>query len=400
LLTLTNTMNLADAYIVSAVRTPIGSFCGKLSSVKACELGSIVIQEALKRSSIDPNDVSEVIMGQVLTTLEGQNPARQSACNAGLPYTVPAHTVNMVCGSGLKSVMLGAQSIQLGQSSVVVCGGQESMSRCPHAMLIRSGVKMGNGTMSDPMIQDGLTDAFNQYHMGITAENVAKEFSISRQQQDEYAVESQLKTEEAQKNNKFSQEIVPVTVKDRKGNIVIDQDEFPRPGTSLTSLSKLRPAFNPEGTVTAGNASGLNDGAAALVLVSGSALEKLELKPLVRIVSYSQTGLNPAVMGLGPVKAVQEAVSKAGWTMDSVDIFELNEAFAAQSIAVVSELRVNPKKVNIRGGAIALGHPIGASGARILVTLIHCLIEQQADRGVAALCIGGGMGVAMCIERC
>jgi len=393
-------MNLADAYIVSAVRTPIGSFCGKLSSVKACELGSIVIQEALKRSSIEPSDVSEVIMGQVLTTLEGQNPARQAACNAGLPYTVTAHTVNMVCGSGLKSVMLGAQSIQLGQSSVVVCGGQESMSRVPHAMLIRSGVRMGNGTMSDPMIYDGLTDAFNQYHMGVTAENVAREFNVSRQQQDEYAVHSQLKTEEAQSNSKFSQEIVPVIVKDRKGDIVVDQDEYPRPGTSLSSLSKLKPAFNPEGTVTAGNASGLNDGAAAVVLVSGSALEQFKLKPLVRIVSYSQTGLNPAIMGLGPVKAVQEAVSKAGWTMDSVDLFELNEAFAAQSIAVVNELQVNPKKVNIHGGAIALGHPIGASGARILVTLIHCLLEQQANRGVAALCIGGGMGVAMCIERC
>ncbi|KZS12505.1 acetyl-CoA acetyltransferase, cytosolic isoform X1 [Daphnia magna] len=394
-------MKPADVYIVSATRTPIGSFCGKLSSFRGSELGSIVIQDALKRCSINPEDVSEVIMGQILTALEGQNPARQAACNAGIPYSVPAYTVNMLCGSGLKAVMLAAQSIQLGSSSVVVCGGQESMSRVPHAILMRPGIKMGNGTLNDTMIHDGLTDAFNHYHMGVTAENIAKQYQISRQQQDEYAVQSQQRTEEAKKANRYQAEIVPVTVKDRKGDIIVKDDEFPRPDTSLASLSKLRPAFAAQdGTVTAGNSSGLNDGAAALVLVSASEMEKRSLKPLARVVSYSQIGLDPSVMGLGPVQAVREAVAKAEWTLDSVDLFELNEAFAAQAVSVIHQLGIDPNKSNVNGGAIALGHPVGASGARVLVSLVHSMVDRQAQRGVAALCVGGGMGVAMCIERC
>ncbi|XP_046636965.1 acetyl-CoA acetyltransferase, cytosolic-like isoform X2 [Daphnia pulicaria] len=392
-------MKPADVYIVSAARTPIGSFCGKLSSFRGSELGTIVIQEALKRASIKPDDVSEVIMGQILMTLEGQNPARQAACKAGVPYSVPAYTVNMLCGSGLKAVMLASQSIQLGMSSIVVCGGQESMSRVPHAILMRPGIKMGNGTLNDTMIHDGLTDAFNHYHMGVTAENVAKQCQISRQQQDEYAVQSQQRTEEARKAKKFETEIVPVTVKDRKGEIVVNEDEFPRPETSLATLSKLRPAFATDGTVTAGNSSGLNDGAAALVLVSSAEMDKRSLKPLARIVSYSQIGLDPSVMGLGPVQAVREAVAKAEWTLDSVDLFELNEAFAAQAVSVINQLGIDPSKSNINGGAIALGHPVGASGARVLVSLVHSMVDRQAQRGVAALCVGGGMGVAMCVER-
>jgi len=392
--------NPNEVVILSAVRTPIGSFCGGLSSLPAHDLGSIVIKEALQRANVPPNEVSEVVFGQVLTSGHGQNPARQASIKAGLPNEVPAILVNMLCGSGLRSVAQGAQSIKAGDASIVVVGGQESMSQAHHSALLRNGIKMGNASFVDTMVSDGLTDAFHNYLMGITAENMAKKWDVSRDEQDAFAAESQKKTAFSQKNNFFQDEIVPVVIKGRKGDTIVAVDEFPRNDTTKELLAKLNPAFikDGSGTVTAGNASGVNDGAAALVLASSSVAAAKQLKPLARIVSYASVGVDPAIMGIGPVTAVQNALKKAGWTDKDVDLYELNEAFSAQSLVVVRELGLNVQKVNVHGGAIALGHPIGASGARILVTLIHALKKNKLSRGVAALCVGGGMGIAVCIE--
>ncbi|XP_001951861.2 acetyl-CoA acetyltransferase, cytosolic isoform X2 [Acyrthosiphon pisum] len=388
-----------EVYIVSAVRTPIGSFGGSLSSLKAHQLGSIVISEALKRANVNSNEVSEVILGQTLTAGQGQNPARQASINAGIPITVPAHGINLLCGSGLKSVVHGYQSIKCGDSSIVIAGGQESMSNAPHVVNIRSGVKMGNTELIDTMLYDGLTDAFNNIHMGITAENIAEQYNISRELQDNYAFESQKRTAEAQKNGYFKDEITPVEVKIRQNTIVFDTDEYPRNDTTLNSLSALRPAFKPNGgVVTVGNASGRNDGAAVVLLMNGEECKKRGCTPMAKIVAHAVCGLDPKIMGMGPVPAVFKTIEKAGWTMDSVDIFELNEAYAAHSIAVERDLGISSEKVNINGGAISLGHPIGASGARVLVTLVHILLRTGKKRGIASLCIGGGMGIAIAVE--
>lgn len=393
-------MSDREVVIVSAVRTPIGSFCGSLSSLKASDLGSIVIKESLERAKLKPGDVSEVILGQALTAGQGQNPARQAAINAGLPISVPAYLLNLLCGSGLKSITNAYLSIKSGESDVIVAGGQESMSQAPHAIHLRNGVKMGDGTMIDTMINDGLTDAFKQIHMGVTAENIAKTFSISRQDQDEYAAKSQQKTEAAIAAGHFDKEIVPVTVPSRKEKIVISKDEFPKPGTTAQSLGKLRPIFvKAEGTVTPGNASGINDGAAAVVLMSAEAAAKKGVTPMARIVAIAHAGVEPDIMGTGPIPAVELLLKKAKWTKDEVDLYELNEAFAAQSIACLRGLGLDPNKVNVNGGAIALGHPIGASGARVLVTLLHLLERTKSKKGVASLCIGGGMGIAIAVER-
>ncbi|XP_022108993.1 acetyl-CoA acetyltransferase, cytosolic-like [Acanthaster planci] len=386
--------------IVSAARTPIGSINGALASLAANQLGTIAIKEALQRAKVSPEDVSEVILGQVLTAAEGQNPARQASVNAGIPVTVAACTVNMVCGSGLRAVVLGSQAIQCGDATIVVAGGQESMSKAPHAVHMRNGVKFGDCSLADTLLIDGLKDAFNKYHMGITAENVAKQWKVSREEQDEFALKSQLRCEAAQAKGAFDEEIVPVTVAQRKGTTVVKQDEFPRKGCVIENFAKLRAAFIQDGTgtVTAGNASGINDGAAALVLMKKSEAEKRGISPLASIVNWAQAGVDPAVMGTGPIPAIKKALEKAGWSIPDVDLFELNEAFAAQSLAVVKELGLDPAKVNVNGGAIALGHPIGASGARILVTLLHALRQTGGKKGVAALCIGGGMGIALCVE--
>lgn len=352
-------------------------------------------------TGVRPEDVSEVILGQVLTAGLGQNPARQAAVAAGLPHEVPALGVNMVCGSGLRAVALAANNIRAGESEVVVAGGMENMSQARHCVAVRAGVKMGDVSMEDTMIKDGLTDAFHKYHMGITAENVAKKFSLSREEQDEFAAKSQQKTGAAIKEGAFKDEIVPVSVPGRKGPTIVSEDEYPKPDTTVESLAKLRPAFirDASGTVTAGNASGINDGAAAVMLMSAEAAASRQLTPLAKIVSSAVAGLDPAVMGLGPVPAVRKALDKAGWTPDQVDLFELNEAFASQSLAVVRELGVSPEKVNVNGGSIALGHPIGASGCRVLVTLLHAMSKRDAKKGCVSLCIGGGMGIAMCVER-
>jgi len=391
-------MSQDQIVILSAVRTPIGSFCGALSSVKAHDLGAVVIKEAISRAGIQPTDVSEVIFGHVLTSGQGQNPARQASIKAGLPHTVPATLVNMLCGSGLRTVALGAQSIRNGDADFVVTGGQESMSQAQHSVLLREGIKMGNGTLVDTMVLDGLTDAFHDYHMGITAENIAKQFNISRQDQDAFALSSQQKTAASQKQGLFNEEIIPIIVKGRRGDTEVTKDEYPKNDTTIEALTKLRPAFSKEGTVTAGNASGLNDGAAALVLTSKKIADSKGLKPLARIVSHGWVGVDPAIMGTGPIPAVKLALSKAGWKTDDVDLYELNEAFSAQALAVVRELKLDAGKVNVRGGAVALGHPIGASGARVLVTLLHALKQTGGKKGVAALCIGGGMGIAICVE--
>uniref|UniRef100_A0A8C7ITL6 Acetyl-CoA acetyltransferase 2 n=2 Tax=Oncorhynchus kisutch TaxID=8019 RepID=A0A8C7ITL6_ONCKI len=394
-------MNTESVVIVSAARTPIGSFNGSLSTVPLQDLCSVVIKDVLKRANLKPEAVSEVIMGHVLTAGHGQNPARQASVAAGIPYPVPAWSCQMVCGSGLKAVCLGVQSIQTGESTVVVAGGMESMSRAPHTVQMRAGVKMGDTTMQDSIIADGLTDAFHCYHMGITAENVAKQWGVSREAQDQFATQSQNRTEAAQKAGHFDQEIVPVMVPSRKGPVEVKADEFPRHGSNMEAMTKLRPCFlkDGSGTVTPGNASGINDGAAATVLMSQSEAQKRGLKPMARITSWAQAGLDPAIMGTGPIPAIRKAVAKAGWQLDQVDLFEINEAFAAQSIAVVKELGLNPDKVNVTGGAISLGHPIGMSGCRVLVTLLHALQRTGGQRGVASLCIGGGMGIAMCVER-
>ena len=388
-----------DIVIVSAARTPVGAFNGAFANLPAHELGKAAIQEALKRAGVQGGRVSEVIMGQILTAGQGQNPARQASIAAGIPVESPAWGVNQLCGSGLRAVALGYQAIMTGDSDIVVAGGQESMSMAPHAQHLRIGVKMGNFELVDTMIKDGLWDAFNGYHMGTTAENVAKQYQITRAQQDEFAVKSQNKAEAAQAAGKFKDEIVPVTIKSRKGDIVVDTDEYPKKGVTLESLTKLRPAFDKEGTVTAGSASGINDGAAAVVLMKASEAAKLGKTPLARIVSWAQAGVDPSIMGTGPIPASRAALKKAGWKHDDLDLVEANEAFAAQACAVNKDLGWDTSKVNVNGGAIAIGHPIGASGARVLVTLLHEMGRRNAKKGLATLCIGGGMGIAMCVER-
>jgi acetyl-CoA C-acetyltransferase len=390
---------MTDVVIVSAARTPIGSFNGSLSGVPAHYLGQTAITAALERAKVEPGEVSEVIMGQILTAGQGQNPARQASINAGLPKEVPAYGVNILCGSGLKSVALAFQAIQSGDSSIVVAGGQESMSQAPHAAYLRSGTKMGALEFVDTMLKDGLMDAFQGYHMGTTAENVAQKWQITREDQDKFAVASQNKAEAAIKAGRFKDEIVPVTIKTRKGDQTVDTDEFPRFGATVEQMAKLRPAFSKEGSVTAGNASGINDGAAALVVMSRDEAKRRGLEPLARIVSWAQVGVDPAIMGSGPIPASRKALEKAGWKTDDLDLVEANEAFAAQALAVNKDLGWDTDKVNVNGGAIALGHPIGASGARVLTTLLHEMKKRDAKKGLATLCIGGGMGIAMCVER-
>lgn len=391
--------NADDIVIVSAGRTPVGSFSGSLASVPAHDLGATVVKGVLERANVSPEDVDEVILGQVLTAGQGQNPARQAAMNAGVPQEATAWVLNQVCGSGLRSVAVGAQQIATGQANIIVAGGQENMSMSPHAAHLRDGHKMGDYKMVDTMIKDGLWDAFNGYHMGTTAENVAEKWQITRDDQDGFAVASQNKAEAAQKAGKFKDEIIPVTVKNRKGDIVVDEDEYIRHGATLDSVAKLRPAFSKEGTVTAANASGINDGAAAVVLMKAEEAEKRGLKPLARIASFATVGVDPAVMGSGPIPASRKALEKAGWSADDLDLVEANEAFAAQACAVNKDMGWDLDKVNVNGGAIAIGHPIGASGARVLVTLLHEMQKRDASKGLATLCIGGGMGVAMCVER-
>jgi acetyl-CoA C-acetyltransferase len=385
--------------IVSAARTPVGSFNGALSSLPAHELGRIAIQAAVERAGIAAADVDEVVMGQVLQAGAGQGPARQAAVNAGIPVESPAWSLNQLCGSGLRAVALGAQQILQGDARIVVAGGQESMSQSPHAANVRGGHKMGDLSFVDTMIKDGLWDAFHGYHMGQTAENIAARWQITREDQDRFAVASQNKAEAAQKSGRFAAEIAPVTIKGRKGDTVVDQDEYIRHGVTYDSVAGLKPAFAKDGSVTAANASGLNDGAAALVLMSADEAKKRGLKPLARIASWAHAGVEPEIMGTGPIPATRKALEKAGWSIGDLDLIESNEAFAAQSLSVVRELGLDPDKVNVNGGAIAIGHPIGASGARILTTLLHEMGRRGAKRGLATLCVGGGMGVALCVER-
>src|SRR5580692_6900916 len=388
-----------DIVIVSATRTPVGAFNGVFATVPAHDLGKTAIKAALERAGVEAPKVSEVIMGQILTAGQGQNPGRQASIAAGVPVETPAWLVNQLCGSGLRSVALGYQAIANGDSEIVVAGGQESMSVAPHCAHLRSGVKMGNFEMIDTMIKDGLWDAFNGYHMGNTAENVARQWQITRQQQDEFAVASQNKAEAAQKAGKFKDEITPVTIKTRKGDTVVDTDEYPKHGTTLEAVGKLRPAFDQEGTVTAANASGINDGAAAVVLMKASEAAKLGKTPLARIVSWAHAGVDPSIMGTGPIPASRAALQKAGWKAADLDLIEANEAFAAQACAVNKDLGWDPARVNVNGGAIAIGHPIGASGARILATLLFEMGKRNAKKGLATLCIGGGMGIALTVER-
>ncbi|KAM8788008.1 acetyl-CoA acetyltransferase, cytosolic [Rhynchonycteris naso] len=387
--------------IVSAARTIIGSFNGALSKVPVHDLGSAVIKEVLKRAAVAPEEVSEVIFGHVLTAGCGQNPVRQASVGAGIPYSVPAWSCQMICGSGLKAVCLAAQSIGMGDSSIVVAGGMESMSKAPHLVHLRTGVRVGDTQLADSILCDGLTDAFHSYHMGITAENVAKKWQVTKEDQDKVAVLSQNRTENAQKAGYFDKEIVPVFVPTKNGRTEVRTDEFPRHGTNIEAVSKLKPYFLKDGTgtVTPANASGMNDGAAAVVVMKMSEADNRGLKPLAQIVSWSQVGVEPSIMGTGPIPAIKQAVAKAGWSLEDVDLFEINEAFAALSVAIIKELGLNPEKVNFQGGAIALGHPLGASGCRILVTLLHALERTGGRRGIAALCIGGGMGIAMCVQR-
>ncbi len=388
-----------DIVIASAARTPVGAFNGAFANLPAHELGKVAIKAALERAGVSGDRVSEVIMGQILTAGQGQNPARQASIAAGIPVESPAWGVNQLCGSGLRAVALGYQAILNGDSDIVVAGGQESMSMAPHAQYLRGGVKMGNVELVDTMIKDGLWDAFNGYHMGTTAENVAKQWQITRQQQDEFAVASQNKAEAAMKSGRFKDEIVPVTIKGRKGDTVVDTDEYPKAGVTLDGIAKLRPAFDKEGTVTAANASGINDGAAAVVLMKASEAAKLGHTPLARIVSWAHAGVDPAIMGTGPIPASRAALKKAGWKTDDLDLVEANEAFAAQACAVNKDLGWDTGKVNVNGGAIAIGHPIGASGARVLTTLLYEMQKRNSKKGLATLCIGGGMGIAMCVER-
>jgi acetyl-CoA C-acetyltransferase len=388
-----------DIVIVGAARTPVGAFNGAFASVSAHDLGAVAIKAAIERAGIEAPNVAEVIMGQILTAGQGQNPARQASIAAGIPVESPAWGVNQLCGSGLRAVALGYQQIASGDADIVVAGGQESMSMAPHCAHLRNGVKMGNYEMIDTMIKDGLWDAFNGYHMGNTAENVARQWQITRAQQDEFAVASQNKAEAAQKAGKFNDEIAPVTVKTRKGDVVVAADEYPRHGATLDAMSKLKPAFAKDGTVTAANASGINDGAAAVVLMKASEAAKLGKKPLARIVSWAHAGVDPAIMGTGPIPSSRAALKKAGWKAEDLDLIEANEAFAAQACAVNKDLGWDTGRVNVNGGAIAIGHPIGASGGRVLVTLLYEMQKRNAKKGLATLCIGGGMGIAMCVER-
>jgi acetyl-CoA C-acetyltransferase len=386
--------------IAGAARTPVGSFNGSLSSLQAHELGKVAIAAALERAKTAPGEVSEVILGQILTAGQGQNPARQASIAAGIPVDAPAWGMNQICGSGLRAVALGLQQIQTGASSIVVAGGQESMSQAKHAAHMREGTKMGDVKFVDTMIKDGLWDAFNNYHMGTTAENVAKQWQITRAEQDAFAVASQNKAEAARKAGKFKDEIAPVTIKGKKGDVVVDTDEYIKDGVTIDGIAKLRPAFDPkEGSVTAANASGINDGAAVVVLMTAEEANKRGVKPLARIVSWAHAGVDPSIMGTGPIPASKKALEKAGWTINDLDLIEANEAFAAQAIAVNKGLGWDTDKVNVNGGAIAIGHPIGASGARVLVTLLYEMQRRNAKKGLATLCIGGGMGVALCVER-
>ena len=390
---------MREVVIASAARTPVGAFNGGLSSVPASYLGTVAIKEALRRAKTDAADVDEVLLGQILTAGTGQNPARQAAVDAGIPVEATAVQVNQLCGSGLRTVAMGMQSIKLGDTDVIVAGGQESMSQAPHCAHLRNGQKMGDLNFIDTMIKDGLWDAFNGYHMGNTAEKVAEKYQITREEQDNFAVASQQKAGAAMDSGAFADEIVPVTINTRKGEIVVDTDEHPKPDTSLDTLSGLRPAFQKDGTVTAGNASGINDGAAAIVLMSSEGAEQRGVEPLARIVSWATTGVDPAIMGTGPIPASQKALELAGWSTDDLDLIEANEAFAAQACAVNKGLGWDTSKVNVHGGAIALGHPIGASGARVLTTLLYAMQKRDVQKGLATLCIGGGMGIAMCVER-
>ncbi|WBU60526.1 acetyl-CoA C-acetyltransferase [Paracoccus albus] len=390
---------MTNAVIVSAARTPVGSFLGSFANVPAHDLGAAVLAEVVKRAGIDPAEVSETILGQVLTAGQGQNPGRQAHINAGLPKESPAWLINQVCGSGLRAVALAAQQVILGDAQVVLAGGQESMSLSSHAAFLRSGQKMGDMKMVDTMIRDGLWDAFNNYHMGQTAENVAEKWEISRDAQDEFAVASQNKAEAAKKAGKFKDEIVPFTVKGRKGDVVVEDDEYIREGANIEAMQKLRPAFTKDGSVTAGNASGLNDGAAAVMVMTEEEASRRGLTPLARIASYATAGLDPAIMGTGPIPASRKALEKAGWKVADLDLVEANEAFAAQALAVNKDMGWDPSIVNVNGGAIAIGHPIGASGARVLNTLLFEMARRDAKKGLATLCIGGGMGVALCVER-
>ena len=390
---------MSDVVIVGATRTPVGAFNGAFASVPAHVLGETVVRGVLERTGVEASEVSEVILGQVLTANQGQNPARQASVHAGVPKEVPAYGVNILCGSGLKSVALGYQAILNGDSRVVVAGGQESMSMAPHVAYLRAGTKMGGVEFLDTMLRDGLLDAFQGYHMGTTAENVAQQWQITREEQDRFAVASQNKAEAAVTGGRFKDEITPVTIKTRKGEVVVDTDEYPRFGATLDGMAKLRPAFGKDGTVTAGNASGINDGAAAVVLMTAAEASRRGLVPLARIVSWAQVGVDPSIMGTGPIPASRKALEKAGWTVDDLDLVEANEAFAAQAIAVNKDLGWDTAKVNVNGGAIAIGHPIGASGGRVLVTLLHEMGRRDAKKGLATLCIGGGMGIAMCVAR-
>lgn len=390
---------MTEIVIASAARTPVGSFNGAFASLPAHALGTIAIQAALARAGVQPGEVNEVILGQILTAAAGQNPARQASINAGIPVEHTAFGINQLCGSGLRAVALAAQQIATGDAEIIVAGGQESMTQAPHAQQLRAGQKMGDLALVDTMIKDGLWDAFHGYHMGTTAENVATKYQITREEQDRFALASQQKAGEAMKSGRFKDEIVPVTVKTRKGEVVVSDDEYPRPDTSIEVLQKLRPAFSKDGTVTAGNASGINDGAAAMVVMSAAEAAKRGIAPLARIVSWATAGVDPSIMGTGPIPASRKALAKAGWSIDTLDLIEANEAFAAQACAVNKDLGWDPAKVNVNGGAVALGHPIGASGARVLTTLLFEMQKRGAKRGLATLCIGGGMGVAMCVER-
>jgi acetyl-CoA C-acetyltransferase len=392
-------MSDKDIVIVAAARTPVGSFNGAFGSMPAHELGAVAIKGALERAKLKPNEVDEVILGQILSAGEGQNPARQAAMKAGVPQEKTAWGLNQLCGSGLRAVAIGMQQIANGDADIIVAGGQESMSMAPHAAHLRAGVKMGDTKFVDTMLKDGLIDAFHGYHMGNTAENVAARWQITREDQDKFATHSQNKAEAAQKAGRFKDEIVPVTVKTRKGDVVVENDEYIRHGATYDAMTKLRPAFSKEGSVTAANASGINDGAAAVVLMTAANAKKRGLKPLARIVSWATAGVDPAVMGSGPIPASRKALEKAGWKIGDLDLVEANEAFAAQALAVNKDLGLDASKVNVNGGAIAIGHPIGASGARVLTTLIYEMGRRDAKKGLATLCIGGGMGIAMCVER-
>jgi acetyl-CoA C-acetyltransferase len=390
---------LNDVVITSALRTPIGTYKGSLKDLSADKLGALAIKEAIHKSNLNSDQIDEVIMGHVLTSGLGQNPARQASIHAGIPVSKPAHIINQVCGSGLRSIVSGFQSIKLEENKIIVSGGQENMSRAPHSLFYRENKKLEESKLIDTMINDGLTDSFNDYHMGVTAENVAEKFKISRDEQDSFALNSQKKAQDAENKKKFKDEIIKLQINNNKENVIFDKDEHPRNNLIIDDLKRLKTIFKENGTVTPGNSSGINDGAAATVLMTRKQAELKSIEPLVKVVSWASCGVEPSLMGLGPIPAVKEALNKADWSINDVDLFEINEAFAAQSIAVIKELKIPGEKVNVNGGAIALGHPIGASGTRILVTLIHEMIKQNKNKGCAALCIGGGMGIAMCVER-